>query len=149
MKSLVQFLGRKRTSGGNLLDKAVAVSATYDQAGKLQVMLHPGSITGGRTILGTSYVELVSAPSSEPKMITRLEVNNVSGSDSDLRMAVMTVSSGSPSTSNAILAWDTTILDGDTWRWTGQLPLVGRYFYAKVSVAWCTIYLEYHDLTEA
>jgi hypothetical protein len=149
MKSLVQFLGRRRTSGGNLIDKVVAVSDTYDQAGKMQVALLPGAYTGLRTIVGTSYVQLVSASSSEPKMITRLELNNVSGSDTDLRMAIMTVSGGSPSTSNAILAWDTTVLDGDTWRWTGQLPLVGRYFYVKVSVAWCTIYVEYHGLTEA
>ena len=148
-KGLIQFLGRKVTASDNLIDKAVAVEDTYPYAGKLLAHLLPGNIVGSRTIVGSVWAVVVSGASTSPRLLRKVEVNNPSGGDLTLRLAIMTVSGGSPATSNAVLAWDTTVKDGGQWVWTGSIPLVGRYFYAKGSALGMTIYSEYQDLTPA
>ena len=148
-KGFVQFLGRKITAGLNLIDKAVAVDDTYIQAGKLQVHINPGNITGGRTIVGNVWATLVTGTTASPVMLRKVEVFNASGGALTLRLAIMTVAAGSPATSNAVLAWDTPIADGGSFTWAGEIPLVGRYFYAKGSALGMCIYTEYENLTPA
>jgi hypothetical protein len=146
-KALIQFLGRKVTAASNLIDRAVAVDDTYTQAGIMQAHLLSGKITGSRTIVGSSWAVLVSGTSDSPVMLRKIEVANPSGGDLDLSLGVMTVNNGTPDTSNALLAWGTTVPDGKIWTWSGAIPLVGRYFYAKGSALGMTIYTEYQELT--
>lgn len=148
-KGFVQFLGRKITAGLNLIDKAVAVDDTYIQAGKLQVHISTGNVTGSRTIVGNVWATLVTGTSASPVMLRKVEVFNASGGALTLRLAIMTVAAGSPATSNAVLAWDTTVADGGSFTWEGEIPLVGRYFYAKGSALGMCIYTEYGELTPA
>ena len=147
-KALIQFLGRKVTASSNMIDRAVAVDDTYQQAGKLLVHILPGKVTGSRTIVGSIWAVIVSGTSASPVMLRRIEVSNPSGGDLTLRLAIMTVSGGSPSTSNALLAWDTVVKDDGQFVWSGSIPLVGRYFYAKGSALGMTIYTEYEELTK-
>ena len=149
MASIIRLLGRRKTSGDNLIDKAVAVDDTYSQAGKLQVQINPGNIVGSRTIVGSVWAVNVSGTTAAPRMLTKVEVNNPTGGDILLRLAVMTVSDGTPSTSNALLAWDTTVPAGGQWNWVGEIPLVGRYFYSRGASLGMSIYSEYQELTPA
>ena len=146
-KGFVQFLGRKITAASNLIDKAVAVDDTYIMAGKLQVHLTAGNITGSRTIVANVWASIVTGTTASPVMLRKVEVNNPTGAAILLRLGIMTVAAGSPATSNAVLAWDTSIPAGGQWVWTGEIPLVGRYFYTRGSAMGMSIYTEYQALT--
>jgi len=148
-KGFVQFLGRKITAASNLIDKAVSVDDTYIQAGKLQVHINTGNITGGRTIVANVWAALVTGTSASPVMLRKVEVYNGTGGALLLRLAIMTVPAGSPATSNAVLAWDTSVGAGGSFTWAGEIPLVGRYFYARASGMGMCIYTEYEELTPA
>ena len=149
MKSIVQFMGRRRSATQNLIDHAVAVDATYNQAGRMQAHISLGNITGVRSLCGTAWAVIACGPSATPVMLKKVQVCNDGGSDITLRLGIMTVNNGTPSTSNALLAWDTTVLDGDRWTWEGEIPLVGRYFYARSSANFLKIYVEYQEITPA
>lgn len=146
-KALIQLLGRKVTAASNLVDRALAVDNTYTQAGVLQAHLLHGKVRGNRTIVGSVWAVIVSGASTSPTVLTKVEVCNPSGGDLTLSLGIMTVNNGTPDTSNALLAWGTTVPDGKTWTWSGSIPLVGRYFYAKGSALGMTIYTEYQELT--
>ena len=148
-KGFVQFLGRRITAASNLIDKAVAVDDTYIMAGKLQVHIAPGNITGSRTIVGTVWAAIVTGTTASPVMVRKVEVNNPTGAAILLRLAIMTVGDGTPATANAVLAYDTSIPAGGQWVWTGGIPLVGRYFYSRGSALGMSIYTEYQSLTPA
>ena len=147
-KALIQFLGRRVTASDNLIDKAVAVDDTYQYAGKLLTHAVWGNITGSRTIVGSVWAVIVSGASDSPTLLRKVEVNNPSGGDLTLQLAIMTTGSGTPDASNAVLAWYTTVPDGKQFSWTGSIPLVGRYFYARGSALGMTIYTEYQELTK-
>jgi hypothetical protein len=147
-KGLFQFLGRRVTASDNLIDKAVAVDDTYQFAGKMLAHAVWGNITGSRTIVGSVWAVIVSGASDSPTLLRRVQVSNPSGGDLTLRLGIMTVSNGTPDTSNAVLAWDTTVPDGKQFTWEGSIPLVGRYFYARGSALGMTIYTEYQELTK-
>jgi len=54
-------------------------------------------------------------------------------------MAITATATGTPGTDNAFLAWDTSLAPGEMWRWEGEVPLSGRYFYAKAGGTGLTI----------
>ena len=54
-------------------------------------------------------------------------------------MAIMATSSGTPGTENAFIVWDTSLAAGEVWRWEGEVPISGRYFYAQAGGAGLTI----------
>jgi hypothetical protein len=60
------------------------------------------------------------------------------------RMAIMATSLGTPGTENAFLARDTALATGEVWRWDGEVPLAGRYFYAKAGGTGLTIFNSKH-----
>ena len=142
-----------------------------------QILLAPGGYTGNFTTPVNAVAPFVKlkalnrgdndepnlstylAPTSQSSPILEVkargweicgfEIDNPTGAAVLLRLAIMTVAAGSPATSNAVLAWDTSVPAGGQWVWTGGIPLVGRYFYSRGSALGMSIFTEYQDLTPA
>jgi hypothetical protein len=71
--------------------------------------------------------------------LKKVEVCNPTAGAITFRMAIIATSSGTPGTDNAFLAWDTSFAPTEISRWEGEVPLSGRYFYAKAGGTGLTI----------
>jgi hypothetical protein len=140
-KLLSRILGRRYNPGSGHYDKTICVRELDYVTGVLQAhLLYPNEWTGV-TFLRTFWFCFLGGPSSDPWLLKRLEVGNPTAGAITFRMALMTVDDGTPGTSNAFLAWDTPVAAGDVWKWEGEVPLSGRYFYGKAAGAGLTLYI--------
>jgi hypothetical protein len=140
-KLLARILGRRYNPSTAHYDRTISVREYDYVSGILRsALLYPSEL-GTVTLLRTFWFMYLGGTAAYPKILKHLEVGNTSGGALTFRMALMTVSDGTPGTSNAFLAWDTQVAAGDAWTWKGEVPLSGRYFYGKASGAGLTIYI--------
>ena len=138
MSWLVRLLGR-RYNNSVYSDQPVAVRQTYYHTGILQAhVLHPSYLTS-ITLMRSYWYMHAGGASSAPKILKKVEVCNPTGGALTFRMAIMATATGTPATSNAFLAWDYVLAPAEVWTWDGEVPLSGRYFYAKAGGTGLTI----------
>lgn len=122
------------------IDRPVAVSSLTPTAGILEVHEIRQPTEGGVQTIGTSWAYKFGGTIAAPYLLTKLEVLNPSGTPETFSLAMMSVSDGSPTTSNAFLAWDTPIGANSVFSWTGAVPLIDRYIYAMASASGLLLY---------
>jgi hypothetical protein len=140
-KLLVRILGRRYNPASGHYDRTISVREFDYVTGVLQSHpLYP-SESGGVTFLRTYWFMYLGGSTAYPWLLKRLEVGNPTAAAITFRMALMTVADGTPATSNSFLAWDTPVAAGEAWTWKGEVPLSGRYFYAKSAAPGLTLYI--------
>ncbi|MEJ2304959.1 MAG: hypothetical protein P8Y14_25845 [Anaerolineales bacterium] len=140
-KLLARVLGRRYNPATGHYDRAISVREFDFVSGVLQShLLYPGE-SGGVTFLRAYWFMYLGGSTAYPWLLKHLEVGNPTAAAITFRMALMTVADGTPGTSNAFLAWDTLVPAGEVWTWQGEIPLSGRYFYAKAAAPGLTLYL--------
>jgi hypothetical protein len=138
---LARILGRRYNPSLAHYDRTISVREFDYISGILQASLLYPTEVGAVTFLRTFWFMFLGGPSAYPFILKHLEVGNTSAGALTFRLALMTVENGTPGTSNAFLAWDTSVAPGEVWTWKGEVPLSGRYFYGKASGAGLTIYI--------
>ena len=140
MSWLVRLLGRRFNKTDSVYsDQPVRVEQTYFHVGMLEAHLLLPSYQTGVTLMRTTWFMHAGGATSSPLILKKLEVCNPTAGATTFRMAIMATSSGTPGTDNAFLAWDTSLSAGEVWRWEGEVPLSGRYFYARAGGSGLTI----------
>lgn len=147
MKSPMRLLGRRLSAANTLVDHAVAVDHTFDQAGRLLVSPCFSNFASIVTTLSTSWAMKQAGASTSPMLLTRIEVYNPNASALTFRLALMTTPSGSPDTANAFLAWDVSVVAYGAWSWQGQVPLIDRYLYGKANGTGLVMRIETQGVT--
>lgn len=83
-------------------------------------------------------------------MLRGLYLANWSGYAATVRMAVMSILTGSPGSSNAFLLWDYVLASGGGYfEWTGRLPFVDRYLYISINQGTVPVSTVWENLTAA
>lgn len=138
-----QWIGVKIPYGSTTrVDKAVAVSTLIATAGILEVSEVHQVTEGSTQTIGTSWAYKFGGSIASPYLLTKIEVLNPNGSAQTFSLAMMSTPSGSPTTSNAFLAWSTSIGANSVFSWTGYAPLIDRYIYAMASTTGLLLYRE-------
>jgi hypothetical protein len=138
---LARVMGRRYNPGSGHYDRTIAVRELDFVSGVLEAHLLYPSESGGVTFLRNYWFMYLGGSSTYPWILKRLEVGNPTAGTITFRMALMTVDDGTPGTANAFLAWDTPVAAGDAWRWEGEVPLAGRYFYGRGGGVGLTVYV--------
>ena len=140
MSWLVRLLGRRYNKTESVYsDQPVLVGQSYFHVGMLEAHLLLPSYQSDVTLMRNYWFMHAGGPSWSPQILKKLEVCNPTAGAITFRMAIMATSSGTPGTDNAFLAWDTSLAPNEVWRWDGEVPLSGRYFYAKAGGTGLTI----------
>ncbi len=133
MSRLIARLLGRRFDGDKSVDAAVKVDGTYYTAGKMQVAELRKRYYSAPYIITTSWAYKYGAQAASPMLLRRLEVLNPTAGALTFQLALMTATTGTPTTSKAFLAWDTSVGAADLWSWEGEIPLIGRWIHAKAS----------------
>lgn len=131
-RMIARLLGR-RFDGDSSVDTAVRVDGTYYTAGKLQVAELRKRFYSAPYAIYTSWMYCYGATSASPVLLRRLEILNPTGGSLTVQMALMTATTGTPTSAKAFLAWDTALAAGEVFTWTGEVPLINRWIHAKAS----------------
>lgn len=128
------------------VDKPVAVDSSTPTAGILEVAEVHQPTEGAVQTIGTSWAYKFGGTTTSPYLLIKLEVLNPTGSAETFSLAMMSTPSGSPTTSNAFLAWSTAISANSVFSWTGAAPLIDRYIYAMASTTGLLLYRELQSI---
>jgi hypothetical protein len=140
MSRFVSRLLTRRQSGG---DRTAAVEFQTYKVGRLLLaeldLPRFGLVV---PVVNGSWGQVWGASSTSPQLLRRIRVVNITGGDGHLWLGLMSTSGGSPGASNAFLAYNTAIPFNTVWEWSGAVPLISRYLYAKGDRDAFTIYLD-------
>jgi hypothetical protein len=108
------------------------------QVGQLEIFSLAKPVVSGITTISGSWACKIQGSAASPLLLRMIEIYSTGGVN-DVSLAIMTVNDGSPNASNAFLAWNTDVPMGGKWSWTGEVPLIDRYIYAKRNAAGATL----------
>ncbi len=137
-----RWMGRRAGSGAN---RAVAATQVSFQLGQLMVCLLSKPVVSVVTTVSNAWVCKIQGSAISPLLLKMIEVYNPGGIN-DVSLAIMTVNNGSPAASNAFLAWNTDVPTGGKWTWSGEVPLVDRYVYARGGLAGLQLFWQAEEL---
>ncbi|MFN2196297.1 MAG: hypothetical protein ACK2UW_09265 [Anaerolineales bacterium] len=142
-----RLLSRRDTGG----DRTVAVTRLTNRVGRLKVATVEGrGFALAQPVSAGSWGYLWGAAATSPMALTRVRMINTGVVNGAIRLAVMTVPSGSPTSSNALIVYNYVLVGGTMFEWSGFVPLVGRYLYGyAASGTTVEIYTEWRYLTAA
>ena len=128
------------------VDHEIAATPAAYQVGAMQVYPLRPVVIANVVAISTGWVCRVQGDVAAPLLLKRIEINNHEASPNYVSLGIMTVNDGTPSTSNAFIAWNTIIAPYETWEWTGEVPLIDRYVYVKGTSLGMTMFYQAEEL---
>jgi len=129
------------------VDHELAATQAAYQVGALQIFLQSHAVESNNLALTAGWTMEIAGPTIGPFLLKRIEINNPDAAAvNSFSLAIMSVFDGAPGASNAFLAWNTVIGPLEVWRWTGEVPLCGRWVYAKCGVVGLTMFWEAEEM---
>lgn len=124
----VRIIG-KRASGAS---RTLTLAPYNNMAGVLKVALLRPALTSYTMVLGTNWTAAAQGTEEAPALLRRLEAVNPTAGALTFRLALRE-DAGTPSSGEAVLAWDTAVGANQVWVWEGKLALAGGWLYARAS----------------